>query len=376
MAQADVPIHPIEDASASPPAGGTVGSGDAVGPAAARLSSLKTLSTTLGVTGQVLLFSYAVAVLTSIWPLQPLDPGWRLNAATNLVDNGGIPLVGMVLVHLAAQLDSRNERRQAHRQRLARLALTAMTGFVLLIPLHVVSSLQLFEQLKVARVTRLEKGTYRLRQLRTDINTLRSHEELKSRLLQFQGQTLSPQEMANPLPELKRQLSAQIQEAIRRIDAQMPPPGWNQALPMVLTNLRLGFTALGLALGFAATGRRRGHRISLLEETATLLEERRGIRQHRLRSRQAFLRSVEEAHLEQALLAEEEARLQAELSPGSSGSQETSSNPAKPGAYPEATETTPPQNRRRGIDIDYFELLGQEEQDTDAPPSPDPPSPP
>jgi hypothetical protein len=375
MAPADGPIHPIENA-----VDGLMGdrSADGVAPAAGRLSSLRTLSTTLWVTGQVLLVSYVVAVLTSIWPLQPLEPAWRLNAATNLVDNGGIPLIAMVLLHLAAQLDSRNVQRQAHRQRLARLALAAMTGFVLLIPLHVFSSLQLFEQLKSNRVSRLEKATYRLRNLSADIKAVGSHEQLKTRLLNFQGKSLSPQEMAQPLPELKRQLSAQIQEAIRRIEAQLPPPGWNQALPMVVTNLRLGLTALALAVGFAATGRRRGHGSSLLEETGAMFEERSRFRQQKRRSRQDFLRSLEEARLEQELLAEENARAASNPS-NPSALQPDASRPAESSATSAVQQATSvdaaQQSRRSGIDLDYFELLSQEEQSEDRSPDSGQPSP-
>lgn len=375
MAPADGPIHPIENA-----VDGLMGdrSADGVAPAAGRLSSLRTLSTTLWVTGQVLLVSYVVAVLTSIWPLQPLEPAWRLNAATNLVDNGGIPLIAMVLLHLAAQLDSRNVQRQAHRQRLARLALAAMTGFVLLIPLHVFSSLQLFEQLKSNRVSRLEKATYRLRNLSADIKAVGSHEQLKTRLLNFQGKSLSPQEMAQPLPELKRQLSAQIQEAIRRIEAQLPPPGWNQALPMVVTNLRLGLTALALAVGFAATGRRRGHGSSLLEETGAMFEERSRFRQQKRRSRQDFLRSLEEARLEQELLAEENARAASNPS-NPSALQPDASRPAESSSTSAVQQATSvdaaQQSRRSGIDLDYFELLSQEEQSEDRSPDSGQPSP-
>ena len=347
-------IPPVEGTASASEADPSAPASEAgVGPAAARLSSLRTLSTAVWVAGQVLLFSYVTAVLTSTWPIHVLDPAWRLNAATNLIDNGGIALIGLVMVHLGAQLDSRNQRRQAHRQRLARLGLAAMTGFVLLLPLQVFSGLQLFEQLKVARVSRLEKGTYRLRNLRSDLQAVNSHEELKTRLLNFQGQSLSPQELALPLPELKRQLNAQIQEAIRRIEAQFPPPGWNQARPMLLTNLRLGFTSLALAVGFAATGRRRGHSLSLLEQAGMVLDERQTIRQERQRSRAAFLRTVEEAQLEQALIAREEAMLREEADSGS----------ATAGEIPAAG----PYIRRRdmdgGIDIDYFDLLSQQQED-------------
>ena len=188
-------------------------------------------------------------------------------------------------------------------------------SFVLLLPLQVFSGLQLFEQLKVARLTRLEKATYRLRTLHSDVSGVNSHEELRTRLLNFQGQTLSPQDMAQPLPELKRVLGAQIEEAIRRIEAAMPPPGWNQALPMILTSLRLGLTSLALAVGFAATGRRIGHSQSLLEEVGAIVRERNAARRDRQQSKQAFLRSVEDARMEQAVLAAEERRLREQDGP-------------------------------------------------------------
>lgn len=350
-------MEPAVDTDEPLPSQGSTASPATIGPGEARLSSLRTLSTTLWVAGQVLLFSYVVAVLTSIWPLQLLDPGWRLNAATNLIDNGGIALIGLVCIHLAAQLDSRNLRRQARRQRIARLALTAMAGFLFLVPLHVLSSLQLFEQLKSNRVSRLERATYRLRALSADVAKVQSHEELKTRLLNFQGQTLSPRDLAQPLPELKRVLRAQIQEAIRRIDAQVPPPGWNQARPMVLTNLRLGFTSLALAVGFAAAGRRRGHNNSLLEELGAMQRERLEAIDERRRSREAFLKSVADARLEQQFQDQEAAR-QGESD--ASASDAASAELQPPGSTDIPATPAPRRQGRRGIDLDYFEQLSQE----------------
>lgn len=141
---------------------------------------------------------------------------------------------------------------------------------------------------------------------------------------------------------------------------------------MVLTNLRLAFTSLGLAVGFAAAGRRRGHSSSLLEEAVALLSERQEAIEERRRNRESFLKSVADARLEQQFHEQEAAGLPENA--GAIPDEPQGAADTQEGVAPGVA--TPPPGRlqgRRGIDLDYFEQLSQQ---SDPPTLPDNQTPP
>jgi uncharacterized protein (DUF983 family) len=124
--------------------------------------SRQTFSSTLWVVGIVLVISYPITVISSVLPLKPFEPVWLLSLITNLVDNGGIPLIGLVCIQAAAQYSPAHSRRQGIHATLANLSLGAMAGFLLLVPLQLVASLNLYERIKSEQVGRIERGTRRL----------------------------------------------------------------------------------------------------------------------------------------------------------------------------------------------------------------------
>jgi hypothetical protein len=332
--------------------------------------SRQTFSSTLWVVGLVLIASYPIAVISSILPLQPLEPAWQLNLITNLVDNGGIPLIGLVCLQAAAQFSPAHSRREGIHASLANLSLGVMAGFLLLLPLQLVASLNLYETIKSEQVGRVERGTRRLDNLSQAITRATRAEELQAELQKFDGLSLGPGELALPLPRLKEGLLERIGKARRQLEAQLPPPGQHLSWPMIQSSLRIVPTALAYAVGFAATGRRRGQRISLLDELRALNNQSARNRQERRRNRQAFLKGVEDARMEQAMLAEEHLASAPLQDPGLNEHQQ----PAAGGPSPIPSQERG--GRQRGpVDLAYFEELSRlDEPSSQADPSDETPN--
>ena len=321
--------------------------------------SRQTFSSTLWAVGFVLVMSYPIAVISSVLPLKPFEPAWQLNLITNLVDNGGIPLIGLVCIQAAAQFSPSHSRRQGVHATLANLSLGAMAGFLLLVPLQLVASLNLYETIKSEQVGRIERGTRRLENLSKAIAQATRAEELQAELQKFDGLRLGPEELALPLPRLKESLLERIGKARRQLEAQLPAPGQHLSWPLIQASLRIVPTALAYAVGFAATGRRRGQRISLLDEIGALNHQNAQARRERRRGRQAFLQGVEDARMEQAMLAEEH------LASTPSPEPEPSDHQPRSGQGP---SPMPPQERggrQRGpVDLAYFEELSRLDEPT------------
>jgi len=325
-------------------------------------------ASSLWVVGLVLAISYPITVFSSILPLKLLEPAWQLNLITNLVDNGGIPLIGLLFLQAAALFSPAASRRQALHAALARLALAAMAGFLLLVPLQLVASLKLYETIKSEQVGRIERGTRRLDTLSQAIAQAGNAADLQKELQKFDGLSLGQDDLALPLPRLKASLIERIGKARRQLQSQLPPPGQHLSWPLIQASLRIVPTALAYALGFAATGRRRGQRLSLLDELRALSQQNAQSRLEERRSRQAFLQGVEDARMEHAMLAEE--RL----------ANEPPIHPADPSQAAEGPTSQPPQARghrpsRGPVDLAYFEELSQlEEPDSSGHQPPHPPA--
>jgi hypothetical protein len=316
--------------------------------------SRESLASTLWFVGFVLVISYPIAVLSSVLPLKPLEPAWQLNLITNLVDNGGIPLIGLVCIQAAAQFSPAHSHRQGIHATLANLSLGAMAGFLLLVPLQLVASVKLYEVYKSDQVGRVERGTRRLETLSQAIAQATRAEELQAELQKFDGLSLGPDDLALPLPRLKASLLERIGKARRQLEAQLPPPDQHLSWPMIQASLRIVPTALAYAMGFAATGRRRGQRISLLDEVRAINHQNARYRQERRRSRQAFLQGVEDARMEQAMLAEEHL--------ASAPPPESDQSLLEPGSAKNPSPLPPQERggRQRGpVDLAYFEELSR-----------------
>jgi hypothetical protein len=101
--------------------------------------------------------------------------------------------------------------------------------------------------------------------LRQAVASATNNEEINQRLQRLQGPVLGPADLAQPLPLLKAQVGAVLDQAALQIarERQATPPTnpW-RLLPELLRN---GIACLALALGFAALAVRPGSERSLLQ---------------------------------------------------------------------------------------------------------------
>lgn len=202
-----------------------------------------------------LLVVFVTTVLNTALPLRLLDPRWLQGLIQVLLSQGFLPLIALVLLQLAVVLNPESSRLRRRRDRFSRLALIAALGFVLLIPLQLISTWGIVNQQTSGQNQQRLQGLAVISQLRQAISTATSHQDLASRLAALpipQSSSSSPADLALPFPQRQRTLL----EGLARSEAQLtsvaaapiPWPGLIEAA------LRVIPTALALAGSFAALG--------------------------------------------------------------------------------------------------------------------------
>lgn len=236
---------------------------------------LDLLGPRLGLVGLVFLILYLTACIGSLLPLQLLDPAWQLRLVGSLINNAGFALLGLVLVHLAAALAPECPPLQARRDALARWAILAALGFLLLIPLQGYASWQGASQNSASQGRQLRQAKRKLADLSRAVQGASNGRELQERLRALQGPDVSDADLAQPLPSLKRQLLAAFAEARRRIESQSAQPTTADPSALLQEHLRVAVASLALAVGFASLAQRRGSPLSLLQHWQIGLAHRR-----------------------------------------------------------------------------------------------------
>lgn len=162
-------------------------------------------------------------VCSALWPLQLLNPAWQLRLAGSLVNGAPFALLGLALLQQSRSSTS-------------------------------------------AQSSRISGAERRLVALRQAVAGATCNEEINQRMQRLQGPVLGPADIAQPLPLLKAQVAAVLDQAAQQIarERQATPPAdpW-RLLPQLLRN---GIACLALALGFAALAVRPGAEVSLLQE--------------------------------------------------------------------------------------------------------------
>lgn len=214
----------------------------------------------------VLFVLFGTLVIGAALPLKLADPAWQLGLVAALLNAAGFPLVGMALMHLAADLAPENAQLASRRRFCARLAVPVVFGFLLIIPLQTVSLWQQSTTVLGGREAQLARGERSLNALRQAVAGASSVADLQKRLQAINKPQLSAAEQAVPLPMLKSQAKAALDQAQRLLDQQ------RQALPkggvflLVQAGLRNMVACLALALGFAALAQRSRSNEPLLQE--------------------------------------------------------------------------------------------------------------
>ncbi|MCS5697934.1 HpsJ family protein [Cyanobium sp. FGCU-52] len=218
---------------------------------------------------------FAVLVLANLVPVQPFDPAWQSRIGTVLVNAGTLPLTALAFLLLARLLDAKDPLIQRRHQRFARLAIAAAIGYLLLAPLMISASLRLQSSAGSEQRSRLARAERQLDSLRRAVTQSSSSADLSSRFQSLSGPTISPAELALPLPVLKAQSSLALDQAQAQLQRQRNALPASNPLRLLPELLRNALSCLALAFGFAIFARAKNSDLSLLDSWQISLKRRR-----------------------------------------------------------------------------------------------------
>jgi ABC-type multidrug transport system fused ATPase/permease subunit len=198
------------------------------------------------------LFAVFLAIIAiEALPPRPLDPDWIVVLAANLVNTVTIPLVGLGLVHLAANF-SAEPRFQLMQRRLGRLATWVTLGFFMLLPL--LGLLLSFNSQKIERANAIQKVQIEQKasQIRKAVTEAQSLKELQLAMTALQGPQISSDDLNQPLPQIKTQILAVVAQAKSSFLAQQKGPYSKEYVPVLKQILRISVLSLASGFGFAS----------------------------------------------------------------------------------------------------------------------------
>ncbi len=225
-------------------------------------SSIRGLS--LG--GIVLIGLYATIVISSCFPLQLLRPAWQLQVGATLINSSPLALIGLMTLHLTADLEPEDPVLVWRRALAAQLAVLAAIGFILLLPLLPVDAVVQQQQQISGSASFVQQGYAKLQLWRQVVTKAADTTELHHQLLALSGPALNDTDRQLALPVIKAQVYQVLDQAeaqLARKKQQQPP---NNPLLLLPSILRHAFASFFLAIGFSGLARRPGKDISLLLE--------------------------------------------------------------------------------------------------------------
>lgn len=245
----------------------------------------------LGVVCLVLFVLFGTIVLGSVFPLAITSPLWQLRVSLALINAAPIPLAALALLHLAAELDPDDLVLQRRHRVSARLAVAAVVGLLLLLPLQTAAGLRQSQQSGNTQTARIQKAERKLASLRQLVASAPNNEQLNRQLQALRGPVLSPADLDQPLALLRRQVGAALDEGEAQIARErLAVPPRLSFLPDLLRNT---VACLAEAIGFAALAFRPGQSVSLLDEWRDLWFSGRQGRAHRRQKRPLMKAEVE-----------------------------------------------------------------------------------
>jgi hypothetical protein len=220
----------------------------------------------LSVVALVLFLLFASVVAAALFPLQLLDPAWQLRLAGTLINGAAFPLLGLALLQIAAELGPHDPQLNNRARLCSELAVAAALGFLLLLPLQTIAGLRTSRTVNNAQAARIQGAEAKLKALRQVVIGATSNADLNQQLQKLSGPVLGPADIAQPLPLLKAQVAAVLDQAALQIKREREASQPRTPLLLLPELLRNAIASLALALGFAALARRPGSDLSLLQE--------------------------------------------------------------------------------------------------------------
>jgi hypothetical protein len=198
-----------------------------------------------------------------------------------LVNTATLPLLALVLLQLARHLEPRDPRIRVRQERFAQLAIAASLGFLLLAPLQISAGLRLQSRGGAEQRSQLQRAERQLAGLHQAVAQAASNADLAARFQALSGPTISPAELALPLPVLKAQSSLALDQAQAQLQRQRNALPASNPLRLLPELLRNALSCLALAFGFAIFARAKDSDLSLLDSWQISIERRRQWRARR-----------------------------------------------------------------------------------------------
>lgn len=220
--------------------------------ASSSLSSSASLGQLLQTLALVLLAVFVISLLTALLPLQLLNPEWQLGVVAALINNANLALVAGLLVPLGYAFDLSNERLRRRRALVRSWALAAAIGFLLLIPVQMLSGWNYYQSVASRFQNQSDRSVKRLAAVRDAISSAPSQEELQKRMIALLGPraVLSPLQQRLPLPELRQQLIQQTELASTQLQRRLEIQNRFKPDRVLKESLRLIALAITYAIGF------------------------------------------------------------------------------------------------------------------------------
>ena len=144
--------------------------------------------------------------------------------------------------------------------------MAAALGFLLLVPLETIAGLRTSRTANNAQAARIKGAEAKLKALRQAVAGAASKADLNQQLQQLEGPLLGPADIAQPLPLLKAQVGAVLDQAGLQISREREASQPRTPLQLLPELLRNALASLALALGFAALARLPGSPRTVLQE--------------------------------------------------------------------------------------------------------------
>jgi hypothetical protein len=218
-----------------------------------------------------LLILYIAAAVAALLPPAIFNAAWQLRAIRTLLDSAFLPLLALGLLHLGAYLDPQNLALQNRRKLAARLAILAVLGFLLFIPLQVSAAWRTVAAANANASRQQSRAEETFNILRDIIVQAPSLEDLQQRLdnQQNRGVRLNLEEKGVSLEQTKKELLEQLVVVRDAVIARVSKPDRQANEALARETLRVVISSLALALAFSAGAQRNGSTVPLLVEWHT-----------------------------------------------------------------------------------------------------------
>ncbi|WP_216904019.1 HpsJ family protein [Synechococcus sp. CCY 9618] len=229
----------------------------------------------LAVAAMALFVVYLVSVLATILPPRFPNPIWQLSSIKVITEGAPIPLLGLALLHLAAFLCPANIQLQKRRNALARLAILAALGFLLIVPLQSHAVWRSYRDSYSVAAQQQASATQRADAVRQAIEQATSAEDLQERLVALQRPDLrirldAKTFSAIPLPDLKKQLLSQVDQTEGQYKARFGSLDPGATDRIFRDSLRAILSSIAFAIAFAALAQRKNSKSPFLMEIPSL----------------------------------------------------------------------------------------------------------